>query len=222
MSDAAPISILHIGKTGGSFLRSVLRHNKPRWSRVLHLGNHDSTIESTRARYGDTRELAFVIRDPLERFQSAFYSRMRQGRPTYNSAWSNSEAIAFLWFETAEELALALSGDDLRRQSAAKYAMKSIQHLNRDYRWYLGSVIDLLAERERIRMCIDLSELTARLPEVMASLGVSEFEMPKNPRRHENPDPPSPLSEAAEASLREFWAEEFELYAVARDIAGQM
>lgn len=222
MTSAPPVCILHIGKTGGSFLRSVLHHNKPRWTADIRLGRHGATRENTLERFGKHREFAFLIRNPVDRFVSAFYSRLREGRPTYNSNWSSEEAIAYLWFEEAEELALALNGKDQRLYSAARFAMRHVQHLARDYRCYLGSPLGLLAERDRIRVCVDVSDLTERLPQVMARLGVREFEMPPAPKRHEDPIKRPPLSHAAEAALREYWMEEFELYEVARAIANDM
>ncbi len=222
MTTDVPICILHIGKTGGTFLRSVLRHNRPRWTRDVRLNRHDATRMGTLKRLGPEREFAFVTRDPVERFVSAFYSRLREGRPTFNSNWSAEEAIAYQWFEEAEELALALNSKDQRLYSAARFAMRHIQHLGQDHRWYLGSALDLLAEREQIAMCVDLSELNQRLPQVMARLGVPEFEMPPRPKRHEDPMKRPPLSHAAEAALRDYWAEEFELYEVALAISKEM
>lgn len=222
MQPSSPICLLHIGKTGGSFLRSVLRHNETRWQAQLHLLGHNATLRGTAKRFGSDRQLAFIARDPLERFVSAFYSRQRQGRPTYNSQWTAEEAAAFLWFEEAEDLALALASDQERLRSAASFAFHAIQHLRGDLRFHLGSAETLLAERDNIAVCVDLAHLNTHLPFIMERLGVPEFEMPPKPKTHTAPAPLPRLSAKAEAALRGHWEEEFELYAVACEIADQL
>ena len=147
MSDHAPLCILHIGKTGGSYLRSVLRHNRKRWTQPIDLLGHDATLKSTRRTHGANRRLGLTIRDPATRFVSAFYSRLRQGRPTYQFTWSVDEAAAFHWFSEAETLARALISTDEREKSAAFFAMESIQHIRDGYRPMIllehGSVVGL-------------------------------------------------------------------------------
>ena len=216
------ICMLHIGKTGGSYLRSILKHNEARWTLPLHLLGHGATLKGTAKRFGADRQLAFVVRDPLVRFSSAFYSRQRQGRPTYQSQWSAEEAAAFLWFETAEELALALASKNEREKSAALFAFNAIQHLKGDLRHYLGGVETLLAARDNIAVCVDLPDLDAHLPKIMACLGVPDYVMPPNPETHNSPNQIPNLSPRAEAALRAHWAEEFELYETACDIARQL
>ena len=220
--DIPPICLLHIGKTGGSYVRSILKHNQTRWTSPLNLLGHGATLKGTAKRFGPDRKLAFVVRDPLTRFSSAFYSRQRQGRPTYQSQWSAEEAAAFLWFETAEELALALASSKEREKSAALFAFTAIQHLNADLRHYLGGVETLLEERDNIVVCADLPDLNAHLPAIMTTLGVPEFEMPPKPKAHTAPTPSPEISAQAQAALRTYWAEEFEIYDTACSIAHQL
>lgn len=138
------------------------------------------------------------------------------------SSWSAEEAAAFLWFETAEELALALASPREREKSAALFAFGAIQHLKSDLRHYLGGVDRLMEERENITMCIDLPNLDAHLSKVMHTLGVPDFEMPTKPKTHATPTPLPKLSTQAEAALRDHWVEEFEIYDAACNIARQL
>lgn len=220
--DIPPLCMLHIGKTGGSYLRSILTHNEDRWTRPLHLLGHGATLGGTAKRFGADRKLGFVVRDPLSRFTSAFYSRQRQGRPTYQSQWSAEEAAAFLWFETAEDLALALTSKHEREKSAALFAFNAIQHLDKDLRHYLGGANRLLAEKDNIVVCVDLVDLNDNMDAIMDRLGVASFEIPPKPRVHAAPTPLPPLSPQAEAAIRAHWVEEFELYDVARGIAANL
>lgn len=222
MAHIPPTCMLHIGKTGGSFMRSILRHNEDRWTKPLHLLGHGATLKGTAKRFGADRKLAFVVRDPVSRFLSAFYSRQRQGRPTYQSQWSAEEAAAFLWFETAEDLAFALASKSPREKSAALFAFEAIQHLKADLRFYLGSAEAVLAERENIIMCVDLPHMDAHLSAILEKLGVPNYDMPPEPKRHIAPDPIPELSAQAEKALRTHWSEEFELYDVTCSIAAQL
>lgn len=187
----------------------------------MQLLRHNATLTNTLESFGDTRELAFTFRNPTDRFVSAFYSRQRQGRPTYQFQWSAEEAAAFLWFETAEDLALALSSDDQRRRSAALFAFDAIEHLKSNLATYLGSAEMLRLSEPAILACVDLPDLTDKLPDVMDRLGVKKFDMPAKPNFHAAPQPLPPLSAEAETALRTHWAEEYEIYNTCREIAAR-
>ncbi|WP_298360382.1 hypothetical protein [uncultured Litoreibacter sp.] len=222
MSDTPPLCLLHIGKTGGSYVRSVLRHNRNRWTRPIKLLRHSATLTNTLESFGDARQLAFTFRCPTARFVSAFYSRRRQGRPTYQYNWSAEEAAAYLWFDTAEELALALSSRDERLKSAAIFAFDAIEHLKSNLATYLISPEALRMSKPQIAACVDLPDLDTHLSAFMARLGVEAFDLPAKPKRHAAPSPAPALSAEAEAALRAHWVEEYALYETAREIAGEL
>lgn len=212
--------LLHIGKTGGSNLKSILRHNAERLPGTLEVCGHAATLKNTRAEFGADRRLAFVVREPTARFVSAFNSRMRQGRPTYNGLWRPEEAAAFLWFETPNDLAEGLGSTSERVKSAALFAMESITHLKKNYQHYLGGLTALKREDARIEMCIDLADLDANMDRVLARLGIEGAEIPSETRRHATPPSLSTgLSPEGEAALRDYWAEEYHIYDYCRSIA---
>ena len=194
MAAQPPICVLHIGKTGGSYLRSIIRANPGPGQTELRLLKHPGNLRSSRRHHGDTRRLAFVVRDPAWRFVSAFNSRMRQGRPTYQFDWTPEEAVAFAWFDSPDALARGLGSSDPRLHSAARFAMRAIQHLKLDYRYYFEDVETLAAERSRIAMAIDLADLNRNLDGVMARLGLADYKMPHRPVVHAAPTPAEPGS----------------------------
>lgn len=210
-SSIAPICLLHIGKTGGSYLRGVLKEapNLPPNLKVL---KHSDTLETTKRKFGEDRRLAFVIREPAERFVSAFNSRLRQGRPRYNSLWSAAEASAFQWFESANSLAEALGSPDERTRSAAYFAMEHIQHLKLNYRHYLSSIEALQSSVDQVALCIDLDDLDPKLPEVLRALGINEAPVTRGIDRHASQSGDEVLSEAGSKHLKEYWRDEFEIY----------
>ncbi len=214
---AKDVCLLHIGKTGGTYLKSVLKHNQSMLPATLRLLGHGNTLRSTRRKFGAKRQIAFVFRDPTERFISGFDSRMRQGRPTYQSPWSAEEAIAYLWFASPNTLAEALYSEDERLRSAAIFTMENVRHLRRGYKFYLGSVRQLRQEDSRIRCCVDLKDLDRLLPEVMRNLGVEQCEMPPNPKRHKSANRIS-LSELAVRNLRKYWETEYQIYEYCQSI----
>ncbi len=222
MSTHPKLCVLHVGKTGGSYLRSVLRHNRKNWSRPLQLLRHSATMMNTLDSFGDTRQIAFTFRDPTARFVSAFYSRQRQGRPTYQFQWSAEEAAAYLWFETAEELALALNSPQQRRRSAALFAFDAIEHLRTNMTTCFESARALQLSHRSIVACVDLPDLTQHLPDVLSRLGLETFDMPPKPKFHAAPEPLPPLSPEAEAALHDHWAQEYEIYEAARVIAADL
>ena len=102
------------------------------------------------------------------------------------------------------------------------FAFAAIEHLKGDLRHYLGGVETLLSERENIAVCVDLPDLDVQLPKTMVRLGVPDFDMPPKPKTHQAPTPLPEHSAQTEDTLRTHWADEFELYDTACDIARQL
>lgn len=209
--------LLHIGKTGGTSLDALISKLKAddpdlRISKLSH-----SWKLRAIARRRPHTQIGFVIRDPAERFVSAFNSRMRSGRPTYDYGWKPEEAIVYAFFATANELAEALGADDERLKSAAQFAMKNIAHLRKGYEHHLGG-IDLLEKlRDRIYCVCDLSDLNDRVYDFFAPLGLDEEKVRSRFEHMHQAKDAQPLSELGLRNLRAVWAREFEIYKYCRD-----
>lgn len=216
--DPNPICLLHPGKTGGTYLKSVIRHNKAHWSHPIQLLSHRETISSTLRDFGPDRKIAFTFRDPVARFISAFQSRRRQGRPTYNRMWSPAEATSFLYFNTANQLAEALDSSDERDKSAAYFAFNAILHVKADYSFHFGNLLTLADEASNIVACIDVENFETNLPSFLTAMGIVDHDLPATIDRHANPEAPDQLSDRALSNLRSFWAMEFEFYSAFKDI----
>ncbi|WP_306114811.1 MULTISPECIES: sulfotransferase family 2 domain-containing protein [unclassified Roseovarius] len=220
--DLTPICLLHPGKTGGTYLKSVIRHNRSRWSRPIQLLSHRETITSTLRDFGSDRKLAFTFRDPVARFVSAFQSRRRQGRPTYSRMWSPAEATSFLFFDTANQLAEALDSSNERDKSAAFFAFNAIMHIKTNYSFHFESLKTLANETGNIITCIDTQNLQRDLPFFLTAIGIEEFELPDTDARHANPETTDQLSDRALRNLQSFWAMEFEFYQFFKEMEGRM
>ena len=215
--------LLHIGKTGGTYLKSIIEHNEDHVPKTLAALTHYDTVFSTRKKYGKNRNIAFVFRDPEKRFCSGFVSRIRQGRPTYNSIWSAEEAIAFQWFATPNALAEALGSDDERTKSAAHFAMQNIRHIRLGYKHFLGSPkrLELENSKGRLKLCVELEQVDDNITEVMEAIGLNTFDLPPKPTRHRNTysSIDRSLSDIGKANLRAYWAQEFEIFDYCKSIA---
>lgn len=127
------VHFLHIGKTGGSAIKSVLNDflETPKYSLKLH--EHKTSLNDIPK--GDS--VFFFLRDPVSRFISGFYSRQRKGQPRYYSEWSPEEKEVFEHFSTPNEIAVSLANKQLSDHKLAIMAMKNVQHFKLYKEWYV-------------------------------------------------------------------------------------
>lgn len=209
---------LHIGKTGGTAVASVL-------SGHLKSGDYEIILHEHAFKLDDVprgEKVFFFVRDPVSRFVSGFYSRKRQGRPRHEVPWSPGEEAAFARFATPNELALALSSDDNVLKAAAVDAIRSIGHLNvphwtwfKNEQYFLSRGADILFIGFQESLSQDFATLTrilnlredARLPE-------DEFASHKNPVRLDKR-----LDEEAIGNLKIWYARDYQFLELCREIS---
>jgi hypothetical protein len=203
------VHFLHIGKTGGSAVKSALhRAISPRYRLLLH--GHGRLLTDVPA--GD--KCIFFVRDPLSRFISGFYSRQRQGLPRYRIPWSPGEEDAFQRFASPKALAAALSSSDADIRHAAVAAMNSIQHVRDSYgKWFRDgeylvsrfSDILFVGSQERLNEDFD------RLRELLGLPG--DCELPQDDLgAHRNPRGlDTSLDDPAKANLLAWYADDYRL-----------
>jgi hypothetical protein len=216
--DRTWVHFLHVGKTGGTAVKTALRKTDPGYepgygvrtpSHRVFLHEHKTTLSDV----PQGEKFFFFLRDPIDRFVSGFYSRKREGKPRYYFPWTDAEEEAFRRYPTPNELALALSSDDPDERRSAAEAMQSIQHVGDTYsRWYeseeyfLSRLSDALlvgrAERldehfTRLRMSLNLSS-EAALPD-------------SNKKAHKNPysELDTHLDGEARRNLEKWYSEDY-------------
>ncbi len=214
---------LHIGKTGGTYFKSVVKEHRPT-PKSLFIGKHGDTLLSTIGTFGSNRKLAFFFRSPEERFSSGFCSRLRQGRPVYNVNWTPAEAISFSFFRTPNELAESLSSKNDRLLSAAHFAFANIFHLKFGYQHYLSSKEAVLNEFKmgNILVCCETKQINSKLEKILEKLHITSS---KNAVEalHENPNPEmGELSEQALKNLKKHFPEDFAIAATCKEIASKL
>src|SRR4051794_11067891 len=132
-SAADPIHVLHIGKTGGTALKAALAPFAAEGKFVLH--GHATRCSDC----PPGSRIFFVVRHPVDRFVSAFNSRLRRGRPRFDYPWTLRQAIVFNLFRSPNALAEGLGSRNPLVRLAAGLAMRAIGHLRRRLSYWIDA-----------------------------------------------------------------------------------
>jgi len=217
------VHMLHIGKTGGTALSAAFR---------TLAADPDCPVgflpHSHRVTLGDLPPDAryfFVVRDPIARFRSGFYSRKRQGQPRHFVPWSPGEAAAFGRFAEANDLAEALADP---ADAAARAAMGAIEHVRAPHlAWFGGDPALPLVRRHPVAI-LRQEHLQADFAAMLARLGVPDPDrrgaLPTDSvASHRNDYGAVPtLSETARQALSNWYARDIDFVAAASRAAADM
>lgn len=209
---SAGLHFLHIGKTGGTTFKKLVRthHLRRRSDRTLIMHNHSMTLPEVLGADA-LNQAAFFLRDPTSRFVSGFNSRLREGAPSKNIPLKPEEKIAFEHFPTPNDLAEALDDDDLLRQDRAFAAMEAMVHTRMHYTRWLRDVDYLTSRLPRI-MFIGFQETYAEdVARFVRKLHV-EAELKVEHHHQAPPSSATTLSDRAVANLRHWYAEDVVIY----------
>jgi len=206
------VHMLHVGKTGGTALKDALGKVRPSGSRILL---HRHFVRLADVPVGEP--CFFMVRDPVSRFVSGFFSRQRQGRPRYDSPWNEGEQPAFAQFATPNDLARALSSRDGELRRAAESAMGNIGHI-RDHlhRWLRDEAYlrerrgDILFVGAQEQLATDVAALSALL-DVPIALPTDEVSSHRTPAHLDGR-----LDDAAIENLRDWYREDYALLRLLR------
>lgn len=203
--DRRPVAhFLHVGKTAGTALRFTLHdvRRSTRYRMVLH--GHKARLE----RVPEGEKFFFCVRDPVDRYVSAFLSRQREGRPRFYVPWSEDEALAFSHFESPEDLALALSAPDELHRSRAEEAMRSIRHLSNSY-WDWFRDPEYFTRRSDDLLWIG-RQGSLDIAGLGHALGVEGLTLPEDATTANRATSPKPeLSDVARQNLNEWYADDY-------------
>ena len=203
------VHFLHIGKTGGTVVKSVLKNN-------LTTGKYSIQLHPHSVKFMDIpkgEKIIFFLREPVSRFISGFYSRQRKGLPRHNSPWTPEEETAFGLFKTPNELAMSLADKESINYEFAVNAFANIRHVNTQYyHWfkdshYFQSRIDdilFIGYQETLNKDFQSLKQALELP--------SSAELPKDDyNAHRNPiNLDKLMDEKAITALHEWYQEDYE------------
>jgi hypothetical protein len=213
-----PLHVMHIGKTGGTALKYALREHESESRLRLEFRGHDVTL----AQIPVGERYMFIVRDPLDRFISAFNGRLREDRPRYHYPWREEERAAFAIYRTPDELGRALSAAEAAERTSAARAMVGIGHVNTPYSFWFGDdaafearLDDLFFVALQDRLDDDF-ELLSRKLGLPASARLPEDET----LRHGTPEGfETTLSDEARENLERWYAWDVAFVARCRELA---
>ncbi len=216
------INLLHIPKTGGS-----CRYNSMKWM------NGDHNIACTQTLDGDllvrshhSRTLKIVdesdyfvlfVRSPLKKFVSGFISRLREGRPLFNTPHTDAEKITYGLYQDPESLAIDLYHKHDQIKEIARKCIQSVIHLRMSFKSYLGSVENLDQLRQRIlfvgrteNMKEDFDQLQSVINLPVVTLTTDPVLAHTTPPEYKNKEK---LSSQARHNILKYYAEDYILIA---------
>jgi hypothetical protein len=205
------VHFLHIGKTGGTALRTTLQHHGwGRYNLVFH--PHRSLL--TDIPRGEL--VVFFLRDPVTRFVSGFDNQRRHAAPYYNVEWSDGERVAFERFGNAEALALALGSGDAGSRAAAETAMEEIHHLRQPFWDWFGDEAYFRSRLEDVFFVGFQETFTADFAALRQKLQLTDdVQLPDDERlTQRRPDAAVPLSAEAGELVRAWYAADYRLIRV--------
>lgn len=218
---AETVYFLHIGKTGGSFVKSVIKDPDSFAAPgvlMVPLGHNFKHHHLPRG-----SRFVFATRDPATRFVSGFHSRQRRRDDRGKNRWSRAEARAFATFETPNALAEALSAADPATRRDAQAAMRAIRHLREPHVSWFSDTDRLRADIAAGRaLRIRQEHLNVDTRAVFETLGLApradalEGRAPVHVNRS---DGGRALSPQAQANLRAHYAADYDFLAML-DAAG--
>lgn len=200
------VHFLHVSKGGGSAVKDALEGRLRTPTARIFLHPHRTSLRDV----PEGEKVFAFLRDPVTRFVSGFHSRLRQGRPRYDTPWTPDEARAFARFRTPNELALSLSADDAEVREAGLHAMRTIGHVRTTYRDWFGDEALMLRRLDDILLIGRQESLAADFAVLRTLLGLPDdvrlAEVHRTPEEFDRH-----LEPRARANLREWYAADYRM-----------
>ncbi len=199
---------LHIGKSGGTAVNAALEPLLCSGRYEICLDGHDINLRLI----PPGEKFFFVLREPLERFVSAFNDRKRWSRPRYDVPWTMDEERAYSRFDTADSLGSALSSTVPEWRDAAFDAMRSIYHVRHFYWHWFGDATYFQTRLDDLLYVLWLPNLHESFARLCTLLEVEGAALPTDDvGAHRDPGrTPRHLGEAAAENLTRWFVPDFD------------
>lgn len=201
-------NFLHIGKTGGSAVIHALMAIEDHSKYEIRIHAHKVGMRDI----PEGEKVILFLRDPISRFVSAFYSRKRRGLPRYLNRWKPHEEELFEAFQTADEMAQALSDESSPFHDLALRGINRIGHMKPFSQWY--GDFDYFESRMKDVLFIGFQDrLDADYSRLLKILEVGVWsELPQDDvKAHKSPtDEDKSISEHGQRFLKEWYRQDYE------------
>ena len=213
-------NFLHIGKTGGSAIKYALKDYLVTDKYTIHLRGH--TCKLSDIPQGDY--VFFFLREPISRFMSSFYYKKTQKRRWKHPRF-REEQLALKKFNSANDLAMALSSKDPELKQAAITAMETIEHVNTFYADWFDTKEYFLSRMSDILYIGFQESLEQDFENLKSILGLPQnLELPKDKSKANKTifKIDTTLSEEARHNLMIWYADDYEFFKLCQEKAEQI
>ncbi len=212
------VHMLHVRKTGGVAVKTALESAQIPPGLRLMLHGHGISLRDVPAQ----DEVFFFVRDPVARFVSGFEMRRRVGHPRPDRPWTPAERRAFLRFDSAQALAVALRAGDRSTRAAAEHAMRNISHVRSHLADWLVSEEELRSRQHSIVFVGWQERLEDDFRALLRLLGLPPTTaLPSDPYRANRAaadDQQRALSPDAVDTIRAWYADDYRLISLLGDL----
>lgn len=215
-----PYQFLHIGKTGGSTLKTEFAGMAN--LSLAEMLDHVPSGEALRTCTTRQNKYIFFVRAPVSRYISGFISRLNYGNPAspdYDPglAWSNEEKAAYEMFPTPDAMGCALNSSNATLRNAALTGITAIFHTGHDLAWYWRGLENLKACTDQVYFVgtqenfdEDVADLVKKLDSDNALLNTNyTAEVVRG--TSDVYDPLKNMSACAVTNLRQYYREDYEI-----------
>lgn len=206
---------LHNRKTAGTAFKNMIEQQLEKSPMMnIRCFEHAMTFPKFVEQFPQARAI-FFVRDPISKFVSGFYSRLRQGQPRYYFPWSSAEKRAFQRFQTPNDLAESLSSTNLFKRYLGRKAMKAIGHVRHTLLDFLGSPEFLQKQTDRIAFIGHQPDFLTDVEHLreLLTLDKSVTIPSDDTKSHRNPaEVDKFLSEEAISNLKKWYSADFAIY----------
>jgi hypothetical protein len=218
------VHLIHVSKAGGTSLRYAIRAARVRTEAQLTSPWGEVWGHDHRFRFPDVPrddKAVLMLRDPVSRFLSGYFSRRRKGAPRYLIEWTEAERQSFEWFPTPQALADALAEPSGELRERAEFAMQSIRHLNRPMTHWTGKPAYVRKHIDKVLYVARQETLDADWERLKELLNLPREQMlPQDAitAHRTTYDGDLEISEKGVDALRSWYADDYELLEIGEEI----
>ena len=200
------VYFLHIGKSGGTILKSIFSNQKNQRKELKFIGLPE---RYKLYQLNSKQKYIFSIRNPIDRYLSAFTSRKKKS-DVWTKEYYSIEGFGFYLYDDANKLAEDLYCKNLFKMVKAHISMRCIPIINENiFSWF--TLNDL--KKNPPLFIFENSTINEDWKNFSVIFNFDENDMSNHMHmRNKTLDKKSKLSEIAKHNLKKYYKIDFEIY----------